>query len=34
VLVERGWAVRDRKGRFDLGIRALRLGSSSADFPW
>jgi IclR family KDG regulon transcriptional repressor len=33
VLVERGWAVRDPEGRFTLGIRALRLGSSSADLP-
>jgi IclR family transcriptional regulator, KDG regulon repressor len=33
VLVERGWAVRDTEGRFSLGIRALRLGSSSADLP-
>ncbi|MCS7006733.1 MAG: IclR family transcriptional regulator [Thermoleophilia bacterium] len=33
VLVERGWAVRDRDGRFDLGIRALRLGSASAELP-
>lgn len=33
VLVERGWAVRDREGRFDLGIRALRLGSSSSELP-
>ncbi len=33
VLVERGWAVRDTDGRFSLGIRALRLGSSSADLP-
>ncbi len=33
VLVERGWAVRDPEGRFSLGIRALRLGSSSADLP-
>jgi IclR family transcriptional regulator, KDG regulon repressor len=33
VLVERGWAVRDAEGRFSLGIRALRLGSSSADLP-
>jgi DNA-binding IclR family transcriptional regulator len=33
VLVERGWAVRDDDGRFALGIRALRLGSSSADLP-
>ena len=33
VLVERGWAVRDGDGRFDLGIRALRLGSSSSELP-
>lgn len=33
VLVERGWAVRDRDGRFDLGIRALRMGSASAELP-
>jgi len=33
VLVERGWVVRDSDGRFALGIRALRLGSSSADLP-
>ena len=33
VLVERGWAVRDADGRFALGIRALRLGSSSAELP-
>lgn len=33
VLVERGWAVRDHNGGFDLGIRALRLGSSSSQLP-
>lgn len=33
VLVHRGWAVRDEEGRFDLGIRALRLGSRSGDLP-
>ena len=33
VLVDRGWAVRDRDGRFDLGIRALRLGSASSELP-
>jgi DNA-binding IclR family transcriptional regulator len=33
VLVERGWAVRDRDGRFDLGIRALRMGSASSELP-
>ena len=33
ILIERGWAVRDREGRFDLGIRALRLGSGSSELP-
>ena len=33
VLVDRGWAVRDGEGRFSLGIRALRLGSSSSELP-
>jgi DNA-binding IclR family transcriptional regulator len=33
VLVERGWAVRDPDGRYTLGIRALRLGSSSSELP-
>lgn len=33
VLVDRAWAVRDADGRFALGIRALRLGSYSADLP-
>ena len=33
VLVERGWVVRDGDGRFDLGIRALRLGSASSELP-
>jgi DNA-binding IclR family transcriptional regulator len=33
VLVDRGWAVRDGDGRFSLGIRALRLGSSSSELP-
>lgn len=33
VLVERGWAVRDKDGRFALGIRALRLGSASSELP-
>jgi len=33
VLVERGWAVRDADGGFALGIRALRLGSSSSELP-
>jgi DNA-binding IclR family transcriptional regulator len=33
VLVERGWAVRDADGRYTLGIRALRLGSSSSELP-
>jgi DNA-binding IclR family transcriptional regulator len=33
VMLERGWAVRDGEGRYDLGIRALRLGSRSAELP-
>ncbi|MFN8223432.1 MAG: IclR family transcriptional regulator [Gaiellales bacterium] len=33
VMVERGWAVRDADGSFSLGIRALRLGSSSSELP-
>lgn len=33
ILLERGWLVRDRDGRFDLGIRALRLGSRSEELP-
>jgi DNA-binding IclR family transcriptional regulator len=33
VLVERGWAVRDPDGRFDLGIRAIGLGARTAELP-
>jgi DNA-binding IclR family transcriptional regulator len=33
VLVDRGWAVRDADGCFELGIRALRLGSGAASLP-
>lgn len=33
VLLERAWVVRDAEGRFSLGVRALRLGSGSADLP-
>jgi DNA-binding IclR family transcriptional regulator len=33
VLADRGWVVRDADGRYDLGIRALRLGSSSSKLP-
>ena len=33
VLVDRAWAVRDQDGRYQLGIRALRLGSASAELP-
>jgi DNA-binding IclR family transcriptional regulator len=33
ILVDRGWAVRDPDGRFDLGIRAIGLGARSADLP-
>jgi DNA-binding IclR family transcriptional regulator len=33
VLVQRAWAVRDDDGRYALGIRALRLGSTSTELP-
>lgn len=33
VMLERAWAVRDAEGRYDLGIRALRLGSRSGELP-
>ncbi len=33
VLLDRGWLVRDAAGRFELGIRALGLGSRSAALP-
>ena len=33
ILVERGWVVRDADGRFDLGIRSLRLGSRAEELP-
>lgn len=33
ILLERGWIVRDIEGRFALGVRALRLGSGSAELP-
>ena len=33
VLADRGWVVRDADGAYDLGIRALRLGSSSSKLP-
>ncbi len=33
ILVERAWAVRDREGRYGLGIRALRLGARSSELP-
>jgi DNA-binding IclR family transcriptional regulator len=33
VLADRGWVVRDADGCYDLGIRALRLGSSSSKLP-
>lgn len=33
ILLERGWVVRDLEGRFSLGVRALRLGSTSARLP-
>jgi DNA-binding IclR family transcriptional regulator len=33
VLVDRGWAVRDGEGRFELGIRAIGLGARSSELP-
>jgi DNA-binding IclR family transcriptional regulator len=33
VLVERGWLVRDRAGRFDLGARAIGIGTRSGELP-
>jgi DNA-binding IclR family transcriptional regulator len=33
VLMERGWTVRDHEGRFDLGIRALRLAGRAEELP-
>ena len=33
VLVERGWAVRDERGRFEPGLRALAIGSRTSDLP-
>lgn len=33
VLSDRGWVVRDAAGAYDLGIRALRLGSRSSELP-
>jgi DNA-binding IclR family transcriptional regulator len=32
-LVAQGWAIRDSDGRFALGVRAMRLGSGSAELP-
>ena len=33
VLIDRGWLVRDAGGRFELGIRALGLGSQGGGLP-
>ena len=33
ILVERGWAVRDDRGRYEPGLRALSLGSRAGDLP-
>jgi IclR family KDG regulon transcriptional repressor len=33
ILVDRGWAVRDEKGRYEPGVRAIGLGSRAADLP-
>jgi DNA-binding IclR family transcriptional regulator len=33
ILVERGWAIRDERGRYEPGLRALSLGSRTSDLP-
>lgn len=33
VLLERAWVIRDGEGRYELGIRALRLGSAAGQLP-
>lgn len=33
VLLERAWVVRDGEGRYELGVRALRLGSAAGELP-
>ncbi len=33
VLHERAWVIRDGEGRYELGIRALRLGSAAGQLP-
>jgi DNA-binding IclR family transcriptional regulator len=33
VLIERGWLVRNREGRFDLGTRAFGISARAAEFP-
>jgi DNA-binding IclR family transcriptional regulator len=33
ILVERGWAVRDAEGRFELGIRAIGIGARAGELP-
>jgi DNA-binding IclR family transcriptional regulator len=33
VLLERAWVIRDTEGRYELGIRALRLGSAVGQLP-
>ncbi|HLB76668.1 MAG TPA: MarR family transcriptional regulator, partial [Candidatus Dormibacteraeota bacterium] len=33
VLIDRGWLVRNREGRFDLGTRAFGMSARAAEFP-
>jgi DNA-binding IclR family transcriptional regulator len=33
ILVDRGWAVRDDRGRYEPGLRALSVGSRTSDLP-
>jgi DNA-binding IclR family transcriptional regulator len=33
VLVDRGWAVREGEGRYELGIRAIALGARASELP-
>jgi DNA-binding IclR family transcriptional regulator len=33
ILVERGWAIRDERGRYEPGVRAIGLGSRASDLP-
>src|SRR4051812_32692470 len=33
ILVDRGWAIRDERGRYEPGVRAIGLGSRATDLP-